>query len=54
MKAIPMREMCASCHGNNVNKSLKSKINHLYPEDIATGFMPGDVRGAFTLSKHKK
>jgi hypothetical protein len=26
-------------------------IRDLYPEDQATGFSPGDIRGAFTILK---
>jgi hypothetical protein len=52
MKAIPMKGMCASCHGSNVSPSLKQHINQFYPHDMATGFEVGDIRGAFTLKKH--
>ncbi|RMG95091.1 MAG: DUF3365 domain-containing protein, partial [Candidatus Dadabacteria bacterium] len=30
---------------------LAAKIRELYPEDRATGFRAGELRGAFTLSK---
>lgn len=52
MKAIPMKGMCASCHGGNVSPSLKQHINQFYPHDMATGFEVGDIRGAFTLKKY--
>jgi hypothetical protein len=52
MKAIPMKGMCASCHGSNVSPSLKQHINQFYPHDMATGFEVGDIRGAFTLKKY--
>lgn len=52
MKAIPMKGMCASCHGSHVSPSLKQHINQFYPHDMATGFEVGDIRGAFTLKKY--
>jgi hypothetical protein len=54
MKAIPMKGICASCHGSNVSPSLKQHINQFYPHDMATGFEVGDIRGAFTLKKYLK
>lgn len=52
MKAIPMQDMCTTCHGNEetIPNSVKERIASLYPDDQATGFSPGDLRGAFTVS----
>jgi hypothetical protein len=49
MKAIPMQAMCAACHGTKVNKRLDEKIKTYYPDDRATGFEEGDIRGAFSV-----
>lgn len=52
LKAIPMTEApCASCHGTAIAPALAAQIHALYPNDAATGFTPGELRGAFTLSK---
>jgi hypothetical protein len=51
MKVIPTAEPCLTCHGSNVQELVKAKLAVLYPEDQATGFQAGDIRGAFTLSK---
>lgn len=51
MKAIPAGKPCLTCHGENVKAPLKAKLAKLYPDDNATGFKLGDLRGAFTLSK---
>lgn len=51
MKAIPTGELCTACHGASIDPSLAAAIEAAYPEDRATGFAPGDLRGAFTLSK---
>jgi hypothetical protein len=50
MKAIPMGAVpCLSCHGAP-EPALKAEITRLYPQDQATGFRPGELRGAFTVS----
>lgn len=49
MKAIPTVEVCLTCHGSNISEPLAEKITSLYPEDNATGFSIGDIRGAFTV-----
>ncbi len=52
MKAIPTAEQpCLTCHGSNVPEPVKARLAQLYPDDQATGFKAGDIRGAFTLSK---
>jgi hypothetical protein len=49
MKAIPMGgEPCLTCHGAP-EPALKAEIARLYPQDQATGFKPGELRGAFTI-----
>ncbi len=50
MKAIPMGAVpCLTCHGTP-EPSLKAEISRLYPQDEATGFKPGELRGAFTVT----
>lgn len=50
MKAIPMAaEPCLACHGSNLAPAVATEISKLYPEDQATGFKVGDVRGAFSV-----
>ncbi|MFO7763117.1 MAG: DUF3365 domain-containing protein [Wenzhouxiangellaceae bacterium] len=50
MKAIPMGPKCVVCHGENVDPELAETIDELYPKDQATGFAPGELRGAFTVT----
>ena len=54
MKAIPTAEPCLTCHGVNVAAPVKAKLAQLYPQDQATGYQAGDIRGAFTISKPLK
>ncbi len=51
VKAIPTASNCLICHGGDVKPELKQKISELYPDDRATGFKLGDMRGVFTLQK---
>ena len=51
MKAIPTQGPCLTCHGSNVSPSVKAKIAEFYPDDQATGFELGELRGAFTITQ---
>jgi hypothetical protein len=54
-KAIPTaKEPCLTCHGSELSGELKDAIAKLYPDDHATGFKAGDVRGAFSVTMEKK
>lgn len=50
MKAIPTAPMCLACHGESIAPTVAEKIAELYPEDKATGYREGDIRGAFVVS----
>jgi len=50
MRAIPMKEQpCAACHGTDIAPEVKAAIDQAYPEDLATGFEPGELRGVFLV-----
>lgn len=49
MKAIPTGSLCLTCHGQSIVPAVSAKIERLYPQDQATGFEVGDIRGAFTI-----
>lgn len=51
MKAIPTGDVCLKCHGSNIQQAIANKIKSLYPNDMATGFNKGDIRGAFSVIK---
>ena len=54
MKAIPAGAVCLTCHGNDIDPELKAQIDAFYPEDRATGFKLGALRGAFTISREAR
>lgn len=51
MKAIPTGDACLACHGEQLDGMVRARIDLLYPHDQATGYRPGDVRGAFTITQ---
>jgi hypothetical protein len=44
---IVTQPMCLLCHGDNLNSALQAQLDAEYPEDQATGFAAGDLRGIF-------
>jgi hypothetical protein len=51
MKAIPTGEVCLACHGESIAVAVREKLQVLYPDDKATGYKVGDLRGAFTITQ---
>jgi hypothetical protein len=51
MKPISTAGGCLVCHGKNIDNNITDKIKSLYPNDQATGFSLGDIRGAFSLQR---
>ncbi len=53
MRALPTGELCLACHGpvEQLSPAVKAKLAALYPDDRATGYRVGDIRGAMTLKK---
>ena len=44
-RAIRTEGPCLLCHGTNVNENLLAAIRQRYPDDTATGFTEGELRG---------
>jgi len=51
MQAIPTGGPCLQCHGVAIDPAVAEKLAAFYPEDKATGFRQGDLRGAFVVTK---
>ncbi|SFL85108.1 Tll0287-like domain-containing protein [Marinobacter zhejiangensis] len=49
MQAIPTGEVCLKCHGQSLSDDVQQSLAELYPDDQATGFGLGDLRGAFVV-----
>lgn len=52
MKAIPTAGLCLTCHGTEISPEVTAELTRLYPQDKATGFKEGDLRGAFVVVKN--
>jgi hypothetical protein len=46
-RPIKLMPFCANCHGHKdqLQPDVLAKLNELYPNDRATGYSPGDLRG---------
>ena len=51
MKAQIVKGICLTCHGTNIKPEVRAALLKYYPNDQATGYKPGQVRGAFSLTK---
>jgi hypothetical protein len=53
MKALPTQGVCLNCHGteDKINSAAKAKLTELYPNDKATGYSEGQIRGALTVKR---
>jgi hypothetical protein len=47
VEPIVTQPLCLTCHGESIAPALAARIRALYPEDRATGFREGDLRGVF-------
>jgi hypothetical protein len=45
--------LCLQCHGKNIKSEVSSKINELYPEDLATGYEANEIRGIWVVEMDK-
>jgi len=53
MKALPVQPLCLSCHGGEATLAdpVRAALAQQYPHDRATGYAPGQVRGAVTIKR---
>ena len=53
MKALPTQALCMTCHGapDKLDSDLTEQLQKLYPDDKATGYRPGEIRGAITMNR---
>lgn len=51
MRAIRIQEFCLACHGpaDSISADVKHVIAARYPEDQATGYKLGELRGAISV-----
>ena len=53
VKALPVQPLCLSCHGpvDQLTPAVKSALAQHYPNDLATGYSAGQIRGAISVRK---
>ena len=49
IEPIMVQPLCLTCHGSELAPDVAGRIAELYPDDEATGFEAGDLRGVFWL-----
>ena len=53
VKALPVQPLCLNCHGSDdqISPAVKSVLAQHYPNDRATGYSVGQIRGAISVRK---
>ena len=53
VKALPVQPLCLGCHGpaDKLSPAVKSVLGKHYPNDLATGYSVGQIRGAISVRK---
>jgi hypothetical protein len=51
MKPQIVEAVCLNCHGSKLQPDVTRALQQHYPNDQATGYSLGQIRGAFSLSK---
>jgi len=53
LKALPVVEVCQTCHGpaEALSGDLKAALARDYPQDHATGYVAGEVRGGLSVKR---
>lgn len=54
MKAQGVEPLCLTCHGETLAPPVQEALQATYPEDTATGYSVGEIRGAFSLKTQLK
>lgn len=49
MQAQGVEPLCLMCHGSELADPVKQALSEYYPQDSATGYSLGEVRGAISL-----
>ncbi|MBY0575937.1 MAG: DUF3365 domain-containing protein [Gallionellaceae bacterium] len=53
VKALPVQPLCLNCHGpaDQLGAAVKAALAQQYPNDRATGYAAGQIRGAISVRK---
>lgn len=52
LRSVVMQDQpCGTCHGQDIAPDVQAALTRLYPQDRATGFSAGQLRGAILVSQ---
>jgi hypothetical protein len=53
VKALPVQPLCLGCHGpvDQLSPAIKATLSQNYPNDRATGYSEGQIRGVISVRK---
>jgi hypothetical protein len=51
LEAQPVEALCLTCHGAQIAPAIQAQLDRFYPDDRATGYQLGELRGAFYLTR---
>jgi len=53
VKALPVQPLCLNCHGpaEQISPAVKAVLAKHYPNDLATGYSVGQIRGVISVRK---
>lgn len=54
VEPIRTQGLCVQCHGATIDESVRIALAASYPEDEATGFAAGDLRGVFWVEMPRR
>jgi len=49
MQAQITMPLCLTCHGSDLSPDVSAALRRHYPDDLATGYSEGQIRGAISL-----
>lgn len=50
LRPVRVAKLCTQCHGEELAPAVREALQRQYPSDRATGYKPGDFRGAVSVS----
>lgn len=53
MQAQGVEPLCLACHGKNLAPAVEAALDQFYPNDEASGYSLGEVRGGISLTAEK-
>jgi len=53
MRGLPVQPLCTTCHGTPeaISEAVKARLAKEYPNDKATGYAPGMLRGGISIKR---